>query len=177
MFSPVAKLASIHTILTLAACHDWDVDTFNFNSAYLNSELGEEEEIYMQEPPGFEESTGSMKWLQKSLYRLKQARRWWYDTLMCTLNDLGLCVTQADLGVFHTQVEDDVLILAVHVNDCVITSSSSKLMHHYKQTLNTQYALTDLGPIHWLLRIRVTQDRAACTISLSQSTYIKSIVT
>jgi Reverse transcriptase (RNA-dependent DNA polymerase) len=92
-FSPVMKLASIRTILTLAARHDWDVDTFDFNSAYLNGELGEEEEIYMQEPPGFEESTGSVKWLRKSLYRLKQARRWWYDTLTCTLNNLGLCVT------------------------------------------------------------------------------------
>jgi Reverse transcriptase (RNA-dependent DNA polymerase) len=128
-------------------------DTFDFNSTYLNSELGEEEEIYMQEPPGFEESTGSVKWLQKLLYGLKQAGHWWYDTLMCTLNDLGLCVMQADLGVFCAQVEDNVLILAVHVNDCVITSSSSELMHRYKQTLNVRYALTDLGPIHWLLGI------------------------
>jgi Reverse transcriptase (RNA-dependent DNA polymerase) len=152
-FSPITKLASIRTILVLAACHDWDVDTFNFNSAYLNGELGEEEEIYMQEPPGFEESTGSVKWLRKLLYGLKQAGHWWYDTLTCALNDLGLCITQADPGVFHVQVEDDVLILAVHVDDCVITSSSSELMRCYKQTLNTQYALTDLGPIHWLLGI------------------------
>ena len=153
MFLPITKLASIHTILMLAACHDWDMDTFNFNSTYLNSELGEEEEIYMQEPPGFEESTGSVTWLRKSLYRLKQARRQWYDTLTCTLNNLGLCITQANLGVFCAQVEDDVLILAVHVNNCVIMSSSSKLMCHYKQTFNARYALTDLGPIHWLLRI------------------------
>jgi hypothetical protein len=176
-FSPVAKLASIRTILALAARHDWDVDTFDFNSAYLNGELGEEEEIYMQEPPGFEESTGSVKWLRKSLYGLKQAGRRWYDTLTRALNDLGLCVTQADPGVFRAQVEDDVLILAVHVDDCVITSSSSKLMRRYKQTLNARYALTDLGPIHWLLGIRVTRNRAARTISLSQSTYIESIVT
>ena len=46
-FSPITKLASIHTILMLTACHNWDVDTFNFNSTYLNGELGEEEEIYM----------------------------------------------------------------------------------------------------------------------------------
>ena len=58
MFLPIAKLASIRTILALAARHNWDMDTFDFNSAYLNGELGEEEEIYMQEPPGFEESTG-----------------------------------------------------------------------------------------------------------------------
>jgi Reverse transcriptase (RNA-dependent DNA polymerase) len=104
------------------------VDTFDFNSTYLNGELGEEEEIYMQEPPGFEESTGSTKWLQKSLYGLKQARHRWYDTLMHALNDLGLCVMQADPRVFRAQVKDDILILAVHIDDCIITSSSSELM-------------------------------------------------
>jgi Reverse transcriptase (RNA-dependent DNA polymerase) len=84
----------------ITAQHNWDIDTFDFNSAYLNGELGEKEEIYMQEPPGFEEDTSSMKQLQKSLYRLKQAGCQWYDTLMCALNDLGLCITQANPGVF-----------------------------------------------------------------------------
>jgi Reverse transcriptase (RNA-dependent DNA polymerase) len=152
------------------------VHTFDFNSAYLNGELGEEEEIYMQEPPGFEEGSGSVKWLRKSLYGLKQAGCRWYDTLTRALTNLGLCVTQADPGVFRTQVKDDVLILAVHIDDCIITSSSNKLMRCYKQSLNARYALTDLGPIHWLLRIRVTQDRVARTTSLSQLTYIESTV-
>jgi hypothetical protein len=78
--------------------------------------------------------------------------------------------------VFRTQVKDDVLILAVHVDDCIITSSSNELMRRYKQSLNARYALTDLGPIHWLLGIRVTRDRAARTTSLSQLTYIESTV-
>jgi Reverse transcriptase (RNA-dependent DNA polymerase) len=131
----------------------------------------------MQEPPGFEENSGSVKRLRKSLYRLKQARRQWYDTLMRALNNLSLRVTQSDPGVFRVQEKDNVLILAVHVDNCIITSSSSKLMQWYKVQLNAHYALTDLGPISWLLGIQVTRDRTAHTISLSQSEYIKSIVT
>jgi Reverse transcriptase (RNA-dependent DNA polymerase) len=175
-FSPVAKLASIRTILAIATRLDWDVDTFDFNSAFLNGELGDDEEIYMQEPPGFEEGSIYVKRLRKSLYGLKQAGRRWYDMLAHALSDLGLRVTQANPGVFQAQVKDDVLILAVHVNDCIITSSSSELMQRYKKALNAWYALTDLGPIHWLLGIWITQDRATRTISLCQSTYIESIV-
>src|SRR5579863_4742682 len=38
------------------------------------------------------------------------------------------------------------------------------------------YALTDLGPVSWLLGIQVMHDHSACTISLSQAAYIKSII-
>jgi len=40
-------LASFRLILAMAACNDWDVEAFNFNSAYLNGELKVDEEIYM----------------------------------------------------------------------------------------------------------------------------------
>ena len=53
-YAPVARLASFQTILVLAACQDWNIDAFDFNSAYLNGELGEDEEIYMEEPLGYE---------------------------------------------------------------------------------------------------------------------------
>jgi len=36
--------------------------------------------------------------------------------------------------------------------------------------------LTDLGEIHWLLGIKIMHDREACTISLTQTTYIETIL-
>jgi hypothetical protein len=53
-FSPVAKLASFRAVLALAVHHDWEIEMFDFNSAYLNSKLEEDEEIHMQLPPGYE---------------------------------------------------------------------------------------------------------------------------
>jgi len=46
-FSPVAKLASLRTILAIAARFDWEIESFDFNGAYLNGELGEDEEIHI----------------------------------------------------------------------------------------------------------------------------------
>ena len=40
-----------------------------------------------------------------------------------------------------------------------------------------KYSLTDLGPAHWLLRIKITRDLEAHTISLLQSSYIDLILT
>jgi hypothetical protein len=54
--------------------------------------------------------------------------------------------------------------------------SSPKLIADYKTKLNERYSLTDLGPVHWLLGIKITRDREARTISLSQTSYIDAIL-
>jgi hypothetical protein len=93
-FSPVAKLSSFWTILALTAHFNWEINSFDFNSAYLNSELDADEEIYMQEPPSYEgQGVDAMKHLRKSLYGLKQAGWKWYDALVCVLADLGFQAT------------------------------------------------------------------------------------
>jgi hypothetical protein len=78
--------------------------------------------------------------------------------------------------VFITQIDNNVLILAVHVDDCTLTESSSKLITEHRKKLDSKFPLTDLGPIHWLLRIQVTCDRDARSLSLSQSSFIDTIL-
>jgi len=100
-FSPVAKLASFRTILAIAAKSDWEIKSFDFNGAYLNGELDEHEEIYMQFPPGYDTLKENMvKRLHKSLYGLKQAGRRWYDTLARAL--AARCQNHArSFGAYH----------------------------------------------------------------------------
>jgi transposase InsO family protein len=175
-FSPVAKLSSFRIILAIAARNDWDADTFDFNGAYLNGELDDDEEIYMKPPPGYISEGEQVKRLLKSLYGLKQAGRKWYDTLFRALTDLGFQVNDADPGVFSSHFDNHTTILAIHVDDCLISGSSPELIADYKQKLNSRYPLTDLGPVHWLLGIKITRDRDARTISLSQTSYIDNIL-
>ena len=78
--------------------------------------------------------------------------------------------------MFIARVSGQILILAVLVDDCVLTGSSSDLISEYKQKLNSCYAPTDLGPVHWLLGIKVTRDHATHTLSLSQEVYIDAIL-
>jgi len=100
-YSPVAKLASLRTILTLAACLRWNIICFDFNAAYLNGELEESEEIYMEQALGYAEGgVGFIKRLKKALYGLKQAGRRWYDTFAQELADLRFYPSAADPGVF-----------------------------------------------------------------------------
>jgi hypothetical protein len=146
------------TILAIAACHDWEIESFDFNAAYLNGKLDDNKEIYMHPPPGYETDSDFVKRLHKALYGLKQAGQKWYDTLSRALADIGFSVSQADPGVFIAKISKEILILAVHVDDCVFTGSSVTLITEYKEKINSCYVFTDLGPINWLLGIRVTRD-------------------
>jgi Reverse transcriptase (RNA-dependent DNA polymerase) len=78
--------------------------------------------------------------------------------------------------VFYAWDGNNVTILAIHVDDCLITGSSEDLIAHYKQCLDSTYSLTDLGPIYWLLGIKITHDHKLHTISLTQMTYINTIL-
>jgi len=176
-YSPVAKMASIRLILALAARQDWEIESFDFNGAYLNGELQDNEEIYMEPPPGYENiAPNCVKRLQKSLYGLKQAGRRWYDTLSRALTNIGFRVTHADPGVFILIQGEERLMLAVHVDDCILTGSSKRLVTEFKGKINKCYVLTDLGPVHWLLGIKITRDRQMHTLSMSQTSYIDSIL-
>ena len=81
-----------------------------------------------------------------------------------------------DPGIFYIKIRDKQLILTVHVDNCILTSSSTDLIEQCKTLLNSQCPPTDLGPIHWVLGIEVTCNHNAHTISLSQSLYINTIL-
>ena len=113
----------------------------------------------------------------KALYGLKQGARNWYEALHEALKKLGFTRTEADHGVFYKEVGKDIIILAIHVNDGIITGSCTKLISEFKQDMNAIYKLTDLGAASWLLGIKITRDLANKTLSLSQHAYINAIVT
>ena len=82
-FAPVAKFASLHTVLALAAAEDMEVHHMDISSAFLNGDL--EEETYMAQPEGFA-AVGQehlVCCLKKSIYGLKQSPQQWYKKLHC----------------------------------------------------------------------------------------------
>jgi hypothetical protein len=165
-FAPVARLASIRTILAIAARNDWEIDMFDFHSAYLNGILDDGEDIYMEQPPHRETVDRSryVVKLRKALYGLKQAGRKWYDTLCNSLAELGFKKSMADPAVFYVHVGNEIVILFIHVDDSTITGSSIDLIKEFRARIAQRFEITDLGSISWLLGLAIGRDRAAHTL-------------
>jgi len=84
-FTLVARLDSLRLLLSLVATFDWEIHQIDIKSAYLNGNL--EEEIYMDQPRGFEVKGAENKVcrLLKVIYGLKQAGRQWHKHLQHNL--------------------------------------------------------------------------------------------
>jgi hypothetical protein len=80
-FAPIARLESIRILLAYAAHHSFKLYQMDVKSAFLNKPINEE--VYMEQPPGFEDDKYSdhVYKLSKALYGLKQAPRAWYECL------------------------------------------------------------------------------------------------
>ncbi|KAL7731590.1 hypothetical protein ACLKA6_017529 [Drosophila palustris] len=64
-YSPVVRYATIRMVLAMAAEHELHVHQLDVSTAYLNGDL--EETVYMKQPEQFDDGSGSVLKLKKSL--------------------------------------------------------------------------------------------------------------
>ena len=72
-FSLIAKIASVHLLLSMAAMSSWPVYQLDIKNAFLHGDL--DKEVYMEQPPRFvaQGEFGLVCRLRRSLYGLKHS--------------------------------------------------------------------------------------------------------
>jgi hypothetical protein len=109
-YAPVARLESIRILLVYATYHDFKLYQMDVKSAFFNCPI--KEEVYVEQPPGFEESEypNHVYKLSEALYGLKQALRAWYECLRDFLTTNGFKVGKADPILFTKTIAKDLFI-------------------------------------------------------------------
>jgi Reverse transcriptase (RNA-dependent DNA polymerase) len=97
-YAPIAKLASSHTIITMANHLRLELHQVDIKGAYLNRVLMSNKVLFMQHPPGYKppDAGTHMLCLIKTLYSLKQSSWRWYQKL--TLIFTSLRFTQCSVN-------------------------------------------------------------------------------
>ena len=158
-YAPVAKLASIQTVLALATHLNLKLHQIDIKGAYLNGELNDDKAIYMRQPPGYANPDHPCYVCQlcKTLYGLKQSGHQWYQKLVEILvKSLGFKLCKVDQAIFIKQGDKTIIIIIVHIDDCTIAASSLSLIIELKAQIRKHVEITDLSKLHWLLGIEVT---------------------
>ena len=174
-FSPVAKIASVRLLLSMAAMCSWPLFQLDIKNAFLHGDLAEE--VYMEQPPGFvaQGESGLVCRLRRSLYGLKQSPRAWFGRFSSVVQEFGMLRSTADHSVFyHHNSSGQCIYLVVYVDDIVITGSDQDGIQKLKQHLFTHFQTKDLGKLKYFLGIEIAQSSSG--VILSQRKYALDIL-
>ena len=176
-FAPVVKFTSIRVILALVTIFNLILHQMDVKTAFLNGDS--KEEVYMEQIQGFENGDPRLivyKML-KAIYGLKQAPRQWFEKIdNFFIDEMGMSRNPADECVYMKRNNDEVLIVALYVDDILVACSNYDILKETKLMLCQKFKMKDLGESKIILGMDIQRDVKNRTLSLCQSRYAEKVV-
>jgi Reverse transcriptase (RNA-dependent DNA polymerase) len=143
----------------------WKVHQLDVKKTFLHGDLMEE--VYMEIPPGFgtTQIVSKVCSLKKSPYRLKQSHRGWFDRFKKVMISLGYQQINADHTVFSRQHGGHITMLAVYVDDMIITGDDEGEITQLKAKLGKEFEVNDLGQLRYFLGIEIARGAEGIVLS------------
>ena len=173
-FSPIAKIAYVRLLLSMATMCSWPLYQLDIKNVFLHGDLAKE--VYLEQSPGFvaQGESGLVCRLRRSLYGLKQSPRTWFGRFSFVVQEFGMLCSTADYSVFyHHNTSGECIYLIVYVDD-IITGNDQDGIQKLKQHLFTHFQTKDLGKFKYFLGIEIAQ--SSSSVVLSQRKYALDIL-
>jgi hypothetical protein len=175
VFAPVARMDTARIILSIAAQKKWKIFQMDVKFDFLNGVL--EEEVYVEQPPGYLQQGEEDKVfkLKKALYGLKQAPRAWYTRIDTYFINNGFHRSPYEHALYiKPNQAGDIIIVCLYVDDLIFTGNNPKLLAEFKESMSTQFEMTDMGLMSYFLGIDVKQTDEE--IFISQKKYATDVL-
>ncbi|KAK6122090.1 hypothetical protein DH2020_044166 [Rehmannia glutinosa] len=149
---------------------NFTVYQMDVKSALLNGLL--EEEVYVEQPPGFEQKTIGDKVykLKKALCGLKQAPRAWYDTLSQFLADNGFTKGKIDRTLFRIHDGESILLVQIYVDDIIFGSTNKEMCEKFSNLMQHIFEMSMMGELTFFLGLQVKHLKDGTFISQTKYT-------
>ncbi|CAI7891867.1 unnamed protein product [Closterium sp. NIES-54] len=140
-------------------------------NAFLQSKL--DRVLYMYKPDYYNDGTGRVCKLLKSLYGLKQSPLLWYRALDDMLTGANRKKSQVDEALYFKADDDGVACWElVDVDDLLAASSSTAML---KELLEAAFELRKISPVKNYLGLEIVRDRPARKLSPHQQVYFDKL--
>lgn len=167
-FAPVVRVESVRYLFALAAKKNLRIFQMDAITAFLQGELLEE--VYTQQPEGYNDGSGRVCKLRKAVYGLKQAGRVWNLKLDCELKKGGWIRSKCDPCIYYRNNT----IIAIYVDDFLIFFSDDNELENIIQSLNSKFHMKSIGMATRCIGIDIKQEENC--VELNQSAYIRQIL-
>ncbi|GJU82638.1 putative ribonuclease H-like domain-containing protein [Tanacetum coccineum] len=168
VFAPVARIEAIRLFLAYASFKDFVVYQMDVKSAFLYGKI--EEEVYVCQPPGFEDPD----FLEKALYGLHQAPRAWYETLSTYMLDNRFQRGKINKTLFIKRYKGDILLVQVYVDDIIFGLTKKELCIAFEKLMHEKFQMSSMGELTFFLGLQVQQKKDG--IFISQDKYVVKIL-
>ncbi|CAI7806158.1 unnamed protein product [Closterium sp. NIES-53] len=172
VFTPVGKPTTLRGSLGMAASSEFHIHHMDVTTAYLHGVM--KEELYMRQPPGFDDGFSRVCRLRKSIYGLKQAPRQWYLKFDEALVDFGFERSECDPALYHLVRDEGRLSLYLYVDDILLMSSSMVLLDEVKGLLSSRFCMKDFGEAKYYLGVQIERDESG--ILIHQERYVLNML-
>ncbi len=175
VFSPVAELPTVRSLLVIAAQQDQVVLQADFPNAYVNADI--KEDVYVCQPKGLEEKD-SDKYvckLRKALYGCPISGKRWNETLTEAILSLGYKKSVIDHCLFSRDDNENKDLMVIYVDDILVTSNGGeKRADNLLNELGEVFEIKKLGTARHILGLGIHQGSDG--IFLEQEAYVESIL-
>ncbi|CAI7772123.1 unnamed protein product [Closterium sp. NIES-54] len=164
------RQCTLRIFLNIVAVLDLNLMQLDMKNAFQQSKL--DRVLYMYQPDYFNDGTGRVCKLLKSLYSLKHLPLLWYRALDGVLLGAGWKKSQVDTALYFKVGDDKVTCwVLVYVNDLLAASSSAAMLKELKELLEAAFELREISPVQKYLRLEIIRDRLARKLWLHQQGY------
>ena len=176
-YSPVMSGITFRYLISMAAGLNLEMQLMDVMTAYLYG--SQDSDIYMKVPDGLKipdpkanRNMCSVK-LQRSLYRLKQSGRMWYNRLNEFLLKKGYVNNEDCPCVFIRKSQNGFCIISVYVDGLNIIGYIEDIKE-ISAYLKAEFEMKDLGRIWFCLGLQI--EYLPEGILVHQSTYMKKVL-
>ncbi|GJX72523.1 retrovirus-related pol polyprotein from transposon TNT 1-94 [Tanacetum coccineum] len=173
-FAPVARIEAIRIFIANVANKNITIYQMDVKTAFLNGVL--REEVYVSRLEGFidQDHPNYVYRLKKTLYRLKQAPRAWYDMLSKFLLSQQFSKGDVDPTLFTMKEEKDILLVKIYVDDIIFASTNTELCDTFANIMSSKFKMSIMGKLSFFLGLQISQNPRG--IFINQSTYAFQII-